>query len=80
MIGAAIAGAVTAIAAASVGAASAAHGNPGGLATALQHIPTTVPGHAVVSAVQNALSNLTSGIGAAISKAAKGIGQMFSGK
>ena len=60
-----------------LGAVSAVHGDPTGLATALAHIPAQAHGYAVVSAVQNALAGGTvgaaggGGIGAAIAGVAK---------
>lgn len=64
-----------AIGATAIGVASAAAGNPHGLAVALQHIPTTAHGSSVVSAVQTALAGGTGGgIGAAVSVVAKALG------
>ncbi len=78
MTGIAIASAVgTALAAAGIGVASLAAGHPGGLATALQHIPAMAPGGSVVSAVQNALQGAASSIGSAVSAAAKDIVKAF---
>ncbi len=82
MIGIAAASAIgAAIGAVGLGAASVAAGHPGGLAVALQHIPTVAPGHSVVSAVQNALEGGAAGggIGGAVAAVAKGIGKMISG-
>ncbi len=60
-----------------LGAVSAVHGDPTGLATALAHIPAQAHGYAVVSAVKNALGGGTAGaaggggIGAAVAAVAK---------
>ncbi len=60
-----------------LGAVSAAHGDPTGLANALAHIPVGTHGYAVVSAVQNALAGGAAGaaggggIGAAVAAVAK---------
>lgn len=58
-----------------LGTASAVHGDPQGLAMALQHIPTTTHGYAVVSAVQSALAGGAggAGIGAAVVTVAKSL-------
>lgn len=67
-----IGGAVGAVA---LGAASAATGNPHGLAIALQHIPADTHGYAVVTAVKSALAGGAAGggIGAAVSLVAKAL-------
>ncbi len=60
-----------------LGAVSAVHGDPTGLATALAHIPASTHGYAVVTAVQNALAGGSAGaaggggIGAAVAAVAK---------
>ncbi len=60
-----------------LGALSAVHGDPIGLATALAHIPPSTHGYAVVNAVQSALTGGSAGaaggggIGAAIAAVAK---------
>ncbi len=80
MTGIAAASAIgAAIAAAGFGIVSAVNGHPVGLATALQHIPSMAPGGSVVSAVQNAIQNGISGIGSAVSAAAKDIARAFKG-
>lgn len=80
MSGIAVASAIgTALAAASIGAASMAMGHPGGLSTALQHIPSIAPGGSIVSSVQTALQSGAARIGSAISAAAKDIASAFKG-
>ena len=74
---AAAAAAGAALGGVALGAVSAVHGDPTGLATVLAHIPTQVHGYAVVSAVQNALAGGSAGaaggggIGAAVAAIAK---------
>lgn len=77
MISIALAAAIGAtVGAAALGTASAVHGDPRGLAIALQHIPTTTNGYAVVNAVQSALAGGAAGggIGAAVAAVAKAFG------
>lgn len=74
---AAAAAAGAAIGGVALGAVSAAHGDPTGLANALAHIPPQTHGYAVVSTVKAALAGGSagaaggSGIGAAVAAVAK---------
>ncbi len=80
MISIATAAAVGAAAGAvALGAVSAVHGDPTGLANALTHIPPQTHGYAVVSAVKAAMAGGSAGaaggggIGAAVAAVAKSV-------
>ncbi len=87
MISTTIAAAIGATAGAvALGTVSAVHGDPKGLAVALQHIPTSAHGYAVVSAVKTAMANRatatagSAGTGAGIGAAVRAVAKSLSAK